>query len=357
VLHVTISGATRPGIDFGQLAVDGSAALGGALAIDTAPGYVPPIGTTINILSTQQPTGSFAKVTGAEVPSGHWSVVYGPTGIALKVVSGSSLPTARFTPSTYTPAVGQSVAFNGSASSDPEGSITGYRWVWGDGTPDGAGPTATHVFATQGRFSAALYVTDSQGQTGAVGHGITVGDELPSALYAPSTYTPAQGQAVSFNGGASSDPDGSISAYRWVWGDGSPDGSGVTATHVFAAQGRFSAALYVTDSQGQTGAVGHGITVGDELPSALYAPSTYTPAQGQAVSFNGGGSSDPDGSVSAYRWVWGDGTPDGSGATASHVFATQGKFSAALYVTDVNGQTAAVGHGITVGPPSAGPLG
>jgi hypothetical protein len=35
--------------------------------------------------------------------------------------------------------------------------------------------TATHAFTTPGKVSVGLYVTDSGGQTGAVGHGLTVG--------------------------------------------------------------------------------------------------------------------------------------------------------------------------------------
>jgi PKD repeat protein len=265
------------------------------------------------------------------------------------ITVGDELPIAAYTPSTYTPAVGQTVSFNGTASNDPDGSITTYRWVWNDGTPDGSGPTPTHVFTTAGTRSVALYVTDSAGRTAAVGHGITVsGDELPTAAYTPSTYTPAAGQTVSFNGTASNDPDGSIVTYRWVWNDGTPDGSGPTPTHVFTVEGVHSVALYVTDSNGQTGAVGHGITVGDELPTAAYTPSTYTPTVGQTVTFNGTASNDPDGSITTYRWVWNDGTPDGSGPTPTHVFTTAGTRSVALYVTDSAGKTAAVGHGITV---------
>ncbi|MGI8800795.1 MAG: PKD domain-containing protein [Solirubrobacteraceae bacterium] len=48
------------------------------------------------------------------------------------------------------------------------------RWVWNDGTPDGSGPTPTHAFATTGLRSVQLYITDSDGKTAAVGHGITV---------------------------------------------------------------------------------------------------------------------------------------------------------------------------------------
>ncbi len=270
-------------------------------------------------------------------------------GAARRITVGTvdETPTAAYTPSTYAPAVGQTVSFNGTASSDPDGTITGYRWVWGDGTPDGSGPAPTHVFTTQGVRSVGLYATDSSGQTAAVGHGITVGDEPPAAAYTPSSYRPPAGQTVSFNASASSDPDGSIVSYRWVWGDGTPDGSGVSAAHVFTAEGIHSVGLYVTDTDGKTNAVGHGITVGDELPSVAYTPSTYKPVVGQTVTFTGT-ASDPDGSIASYRWVWGDGTPDASGPTATHAFATAGARSVGLYVTDSAGRTNAVGHGITV---------
>ena len=157
------------------------------------------------------------------------------------------------------PAVGQPVSFDGRTSSDSDGTIVTYRWIWGDGTPDGSGQTPTHAFATAGNFSTVLIVTDNDGQTGAAGHGIGVGG--PTAAYIPSTYAPKVGATVSFDGRASSDSNGTITAYRWGWGDGTPDGSGSTPTHVFTAAGTRSVALYVTDGNGQTAAVGHGLTV------------------------------------------------------------------------------------------------
>ena len=268
-------------------------------------------------------------------------------GRTITVGPSDEPPTAAYTPSSFRPASGQTVSFNASASSDPDGTIASYVWKWGDGTPDGSGKAPTHVFTVEGVHSVGLYLTDSAGQTAAVGHGITVGDELPAAAYSPSTYTPHAGQTVTFHATAS-DVDGSITGYVWKWGDGTPDGSGATATHVFTVEGVHSVGLYVTDSAGQTAAVGHGITVGDELPTVAYTPSTFKPAVGQTVTFTSS-ASDPDGSISSYVWKWGDGTPDGSGPTATHAFATAGLRSVGLYVTDSAGRANAVGHGITVG--------
>ncbi len=211
----------------------------------------------------------------------------------------------------------------------------------------GLTPLLAGLLRVNARYAGDANYAPVAGACGAAIETIAGVDEPPTAAYTPSSTHPQAGQTVSFGGSASADPDGTITAYRWVWGDGTPDGSGPTPTHVFATPGTRSVGLYVTDSDGQTAAVGHGITVTDELPTAAYTPSTSTPTVGQTVTFRAT-ASDPDGTITAYRWVWGDGTPDGSGATATHAFATSGLRSVGLYVTDSDGQTAAVGHGITV---------
>ncbi len=56
------------------------------------------------------------------------------------------------------------VAFDASASSDPDGRVARYDWDFGDGTvrPDG-GPTPRHTYAGPGRFRVTLTVTDAEG--------------------------------------------------------------------------------------------------------------------------------------------------------------------------------------------------
>jgi PKD repeat protein len=324
-----------------------------------------PVFTSVNPLNPSGTSATSSTFTPAS--PGNYHVVatysgdanYNPVASACAAVQmtvlSDELPTVAYTPSNYTPVVGETVSFDGRTSSDPDGSIVTYRWVWGDGTPDGSGPTPTHVFTAAGARSVALHVTDADGQTAAVAHGITVGvDEAPTAAYTPSTYSPTVNQVVSFDGRASSDADGSVVTYQWVWGDGTPDGSGPTPTHVFTTAGSRSVVLRVVDSDGQTAVTAHGIAVGTgAAPTAAYTPSTFHPAVGQAVSFDGRASSDSDGTIVAYRWIWGDGTPDGSGQTPTHAFATAGNFSTVLIVTDNDGQTGAVGHGIGVGGPTA----
>jgi PKD repeat protein len=83
-------------------------------------------------------------------------------------------PVAAFASS----ATGLAVAFDGSGSSDPDGTISGYAWDFGDGA-SGTGRTASHTYAGAGSYAVTLTVTDNAGATGSVSHTVTV--TAPSA--------------------------------------------------------------------------------------------------------------------------------------------------------------------------------
>jgi PKD repeat protein len=80
--------------------------------------------------------------------------------------------------------------------------------------------------------------------------------------------------AVSFDGTASHDPDGSIASYAWTFGDGAT-GTGSTASHTYASPGSYTASLTVTDNRGATGSTSVGITATTD-PNVINAPSNLT---------------------------------------------------------------------------------
>jgi PKD repeat protein len=53
--------------------------------------------------------------------------------------------------------------------------------------------------------------------------------------------------------------------------------------------------------------------------------------------------------IASYVWHWGDGTPDGGGATPIHAFAGQGVYQVTLTVTDNLGFTSSVTQQVSVG--------
>jgi YVTN family beta-propeller protein len=80
-----------------------------------------------------------------------------PTGIAL---TPDQSPIAAFTPPSAT--VGIAAPFDGSASTDADGSIASYSWTFEDGR-DATGVSAVHTFLTAGTFNAKLTVVDDEG--------------------------------------------------------------------------------------------------------------------------------------------------------------------------------------------------
>jgi PKD repeat protein len=69
-------------------------------------------------------------------------------------------------------------SFNGSGSTDADGTIVSYAWTFGtDGS--GSGATTSHTFSTAGTYNVTLTVTDDDGAPGSVSHGVTVSAPPP----------------------------------------------------------------------------------------------------------------------------------------------------------------------------------
>lgn len=82
-------------------------------------------------------------------------------------------PNAAFNPTAAVVLVGTQVRFDGTQSSDPDGTITGYGWNFGDGTGSG-GPQPTHGYSAPGTYNVSLTVTDNHGGSSTITHQITV---------------------------------------------------------------------------------------------------------------------------------------------------------------------------------------
>jgi len=77
----------------------------------------------------------------------------------------SGPPIASFTFSPPNPVVGQTVTFDASASSGGGGTITNYKWTFGDGntTSSGTNPIIYHVYSSANSYTVVLNVTNSLG--------------------------------------------------------------------------------------------------------------------------------------------------------------------------------------------------
>ncbi|WP_255498146.1 PKD domain-containing protein [Nakamurella sp. PAMC28650] len=258
----------------------------------------------------------------------------GATGTKSVTITVTTPPNVAPTASFTSTATNLSVAFNGSASADPDGTIASYSWDFGDSTSSTA-VSPTHLYTAAGTYTVVLTVTDNQGATGTKSVTITV-TTPPNVAPTASFTSTATNLSVAFNGSASADPDGTIASYSWDFGD-STSSTAVSPTHLYTAAGTYTVVLTVTDNQGATGTKSATITVTTAANQSPIAAFTST-FNGLSPTFDGTSSNDPDGTIASYAWTFGDSTT-GTGPSITHNYTAAGTYSVGLTVTDNLGAT------------------
>ena len=175
-------------------------------------------------------------------------------------------------------------------------------------------------------------------------------NQPPTASFSASPLTGPAPLSVTFDASSSTDPDGTLVAFAWQFGDGAT-ASGASAAHTYGDPGVYTARLTVTDDRGAAASAQRTITVttvdGNVPPSASFSASPREGTAPLTVTFDASASSDPDGTISAYDWDFGDGST-GSGSFTSHTYTAPGAFTARLTVTDDRGATASASETIEV---------
>jgi probable HAF family extracellular repeat protein len=230
---------------------------------------------------------------------------------------------------------GLSVKFNASDSNDPDGSIASYSWYFGDGSPLGAGAVVWHEYGSGGTYGVVLTVTDNQGLRGWLNKSVTVVAPIPPVVDFSMSVT---GMDVMVDASSLSyDPDGMIVSYTWNFGDGSPNATGATVLHTYAAEGTFDVYLEVFGSCGSGNWTMKSVTiyVPDPPVAGFSAVPTYL-----SIAFDASypHSYDTDGWIVSYDWDFGDYSTD-TGWTVVHNYWTAGNYSVTLTVTDNDGLT------------------
>ncbi len=173
----------------------------------------------------------------------------GLTSSTSKTVWVRAHPYADFTWSPVSPQVGETVTFDASASRSDGGTIISYEWNFGDASPNNFGEFATHVYTKYGIYEVTLNVTDSEGKWDIEVKAITVRAH-PYADFIWAPLQPEENRTVTFDASASTPDGGTITSYKWNFGDGK-SGTGKIVTHVYTKAGKYTVVLNVTDSEGK----------------------------------------------------------------------------------------------------------
>jgi len=233
-----------------------------------------------------------------------------------------------------TVSTGEEMLFDGSASSDPDGGITGYKWSFGDSaTADGM--QVHHTYRQAGQYEVTLTVKDDADVANS-----TVVDTLQVEVTAPPPPE-IEGPAVAcvaedvplqaVNTMASQE-----ASYSWHLGDGAR-AEGAAVTHRYERPGRYPITL-VLDDGGERLNSRRGVTETLRINAAPRAVARHDQlgCPGIPIHFDASGSADPDGKIVRWQWDFGDGST-ATGLAAEHSYAEPGIYPVTLSVTDDSG--------------------
>jgi PKD repeat protein len=116
--------------------------------------------------------------------------------------------------------------------------------------------------------------------------------------------------------------------------------------------GTYTFELLVDDGDGGTSVDSVAVVVTGLPPVARLSANPVEAEVGQAISFDGSGSTDPDGVIVDFAFAFGDETTAaGQEAGPRHAYAEVGTFEVTLTVTDDDGNTDSASLSVTVSEP------
>jgi len=176
-----------------------------------------------------------------------------------------------------------------------------------------------------------------------------------AVIHAP--LTAQVNTTVSFDGSASSDPDGIINQYDWDFGDGNT-ASGEQLTNTFTMAGIYTVRLTVTDNDNLTNTTFQDISVGGMMLPIANPGGPYTGTQSQPVNFDASQSTYIDPIIN-YIWDFGDGSALVATTipTVSHTYNQPGAYTVTLAVQDANSITGVAVSTVVIKPNTSPPDG
>ena len=350
-------------------------------------------GTSFNIASAElSDDGSLYDVVVSNIGG---SATSAPA--TLNVFIPNQPPVAAF--SSTQPDNDLTFSFDASASTDSDGSITGYAWDFGDGN-SASGAQVSHTFSAEDSYTITLTVTDNLGASGSDTQVLTA--SAFTAIEAVGTHGPSQDPSnlLDTDGTGAQDlstfwQDNGSSDASWITFDLgasknvvelliAPRGDKNTRLDLFVGDnltdGQVDGPVLIDCEPPRTGStvpsslsacpipptIGRYLTVSARSPNvlrvygaevlALNGPVNQPPQalfshqvvpDSRQVDFDGSASSDADGSVQSWAWDFGDGSTD-TGPTPSYTYSANGTYTVVLTVTDDAGATSTTSAAVSV---------
>lgn len=250
--------------------------------------------------------------------------------LTKNVAVGDEMPQARFSYTPQEPTTLDEVQFIDN-SEDPDGSIAGWSWDFGDGSFSSK-TNPSHRYSEDGFYEVRLVVRDNVGAVDTEEVGIIVLNVAPAAMFDWSPSNPSTMSLIQFSD-SSADPDGSIVEVRWGFGDGTSSDVN-SPTHQYADDGAYTVSLTIKDDDGASNTTSRVVQVSNSLAFISFEMST-SPTSLENVSFFDR-SNDPDGTIVSRNWSFGDGSWSEE-LSPVHIYARPGDYVIVLTIEDDDG--------------------
>ncbi|HET9003189.1 MAG TPA: PKD domain-containing protein, partial [Gemmatimonadaceae bacterium] len=178
----------------------------------------------------------------------------------------------------YSGVEGQAVAFDASASSDPDGDALAYSWNFGDHSTDAAGARVEHVFGDNGSYVATLTVTDGRGGSNTVTVPVAITNANPVATLVTPTGELLEGSAFSLSLTGAIDVAADMSNLRYAFDCGNgfaAANASASATCTPKDNGSLTVRGRVEDADGGASEYVANLTVANVAPTGVFS----TPAR------------------------------------------------------------------------------
>lgn len=229
-----------------------------------------------------------------------------------------------------------SVVLDASNSKDPEGGLLNYTWDFGDGNSE-KGSRVVHKYPDQTTYFARLIVSDNSSALGNSSYeDFEIKVNQPPVANAGTDFTSAPNQVFQLDGSASTDSDGEINKYIWIFDDGSTQ-IGKSISKSFNRSKQYTVTLRVEDNSGTPCNFGTDeIKIKINESPVADAGSDIITSPGENITLDASGSFDNDGSIVEYVWDLSNGETR-TGKTISYNYKEPGNYNVKLTVKDNDG--------------------
>lgn len=204
------------------------------------------------------------------------------------------------------------------------------KWLFGDGEKsDEINPV--HTYTKSGTYKVVVNIADN-GNITQLTQNVTVSvikNDPPVALFLSEIKN---NRTVEFTN-KSEDPDGDSLTYSWDFGDNTPVSTKTSPSHQYAADGKYTVTLTVSDGHNHTVSYSRELDVHSIVTNHKPVADFDVNANYNVVSF-ANKSTDADSDSLTYVWDFGDGSAPSTEVNPKHTYAATGSYTVKLIAND-----------------------